>query len=249
MSDDVLSGKVAIVTGAGHPQGIGDAIATALQARGAAVITTDISGGDEQVDITDAAQVSKCIEKVVGEQGRLDILVNNAGVGVGSPYFLEQEANDFDLSFDVNVRGMMLMSQAAIPHLKKSGGGSIVNIASLCGLKAIASMPPVYTASKFAAVGMSKAIAMEFGANNIRCNAICPGSVDTQMRANAMALLAEKEGISLDEAEAAENASIALGRPAQPTEVASIVVYLCSPAGAYVTGTAIPVDGGMGLGL
>jgi NAD(P)-dependent dehydrogenase (short-subunit alcohol dehydrogenase family) len=96
---------------------------------------------------------------------------------------------------------------------------------------------------------MSKAIAMEFGADNIRCNAICPGSVDTQMRANAMALLAEQEGISLDEAEAAENASIALGRPAQPTEVASLVVYLCSPAGAYVTGTAIPVDGGMGLGL
>lgn len=249
MSSKVLTGKVAIVTGAGHAQGIGAAIAAALRAKGATVITTDISGSDERLDVTDVGQITACIKKILAANGQIDILVNNAGVGVGSANFLEQSAQDFELSFDVNVRGMMLMSQAVIPHMQRAGAGSIVNVASLCGLKAIASMPPVYTASKFAAVGMSKAIALEFGPDNIRCNAVCPGSVDTQMRANAMSLLAEHEGISLDEAEAAENSTIALGRPAQPAEVASLVAYLCSPAAAYITGTAIPVDGGMALGL
>jgi len=249
MSAPSLNNLVAIVTGAGHPQGIGAAIAIALRDAGATVITTDISGGDMQVDVTDRAQIESCVSDVVSAQGRIDILVNNAGVGVGSGAFLEQSEKDFALSFDVNVRGMMLFSQAVIPHMQSAGGGSIVNVASLSGLKAIPSIPPVYTASKFAAVGMTKAIAQEFGADNIRCNAVCPGSVDTQMRATAMELLARQEGISVEQAEEAENATIAMGRPADPAEVASLVSYLCSPAAAYLTGAALPVDGGMALGL
>ncbi len=244
-----MSGKVAIVTGAGHPRGIGAAIAERLSDDGATVITTDIRGGDEHVDVTDPVQIDDCVAKVIEQYGKIDILVNNAGVGVGSASFLEQTAMDFDLSFNVNVRGTMLFSQAVIPHMQSAGGGVIVNVASLCGLKAIPAMPPVYTASKFAAVGMTKAIAQEFGPDNIRCNAVCPGSVDTQMRTNAIELLAEEEDISVAEAEQAENASITLGRPAQPAEVASLVAYLCSPAAGYLTGVAIPVDGGMNFGI
>jgi 3-oxoacyl-[acyl-carrier protein] reductase len=213
------------------------------------VITTDIQGGDEHVDVTDPDQIGDCVAKILKQHGKIDILVNNAGVGVGSASFLEQTAGDFDLSFNVNVRGTMLFSQAVIPHMREAGGGAIVNVASLCGLKAIPAMPPVYTSSKFAAIGMTKAIAQEFGPANIRCNAVCPGSVDTQMRANAIALLAKEEGISVAEAEQAENASISLGRPAQPEEIATLVAYLCSPAAAYLTGAAIPVDGGMNFGI
>lgn len=244
-----MNGKVAIVTGAGHPRGIGAAIAARLADAGARVITTDIQGGDEHVDVTDPDQIGDCVAKILKQHGKIDILVNNAGVGVGSASFLEQTAGDFDLSFNVNVRGTMLFSQAVIPHMREAGGGAIVNVASLCGLKAIPAMPPVYTSSKFAAIGMTKAIAQEFGPANIRCNAVCPGSVDTQMRANAIALLAKEEGISVAEAEQAENASISLGRPAQPEEIATLVAYLCSPAAAYLTGAAIPVDGGMNFGI
>ncbi len=244
-----LDNKVAIVTGAGHPRGIGAAIATALRDEGATVITTDIRGADETVDVTDAAQIQRCVDKVIDDHGHIDILVNNAGVGVGSARLLEQTEQDFDLSFGVNVRGMLLFTQAVIPQMRTNGGGSIVNVASLSGLKAIPAIPPLYTASKFAAVGLTKAIAQEFGPENIRCNAVCPGSVDTQMRSTALALLAEQEGISVDEANAAENATIALGRPANPAEIASLVAYLCSPAATYITGAAIPVDGAMGIGL
>lgn len=244
-----MQGKVAIVTGAGHPQGIGAAIARCLTEAGVTVVTTDIEGGDERVDVTDRAQIDACVAKIIDQHGRIDILVNNAGVGVGSGEFLELTPDDFDLSFNVNVKGMMSFCQAVIPYMKSSGGGSIVNVASLCGLKAISSIPASYTASKFAAVGLTKAIALEFGRDNIRCNAVCPGSVDTQMRSAALQLLAEQEGISLEDAESAENAMITLGRAADPDDVGQLVAYLCSPSAAYLTGVAIPVDGGMKVGL
>lgn len=209
------------------------------------VVTTDLSGADMEVDVTDPAQIEKCVDEVARQYGRIDVLVNNAGVGVGSAKFLEQKADEFDLTFNVNVKGMVRFSQVVIPHLQSKGDGVIVNIASLCGLRAIPAIPPSYTASKFAVVGLTKAMALEFGADGIRVNAVCPGSVDTQMRANVMELLAEEEGISVEEAEAAENATIALGRPSSPDEIASVVAFLCGDEGQYVTGTAIPVDGGM----
>lgn len=240
-----MTNKVAIVTGAAHPKGIGAAIANRLREAGMTVVTTDLSGADMEVDVTDPAQIEKCVDEVARQYGRIDVLVNNAGVGVGSAKFLEQKADEFDLTFNVNVKGMVRFSQVVIPHLQSKGDGVIVNIASLCGLRAIPAIPPSYTASKFAVVGLTKAMALEFGADGIRVNAVCPGSVDTQMRANVMELLAEEEGISVEEAEAAENATIALGRPSSPDEIASVVAFLCGDEGQYVTGTAIPVDGGM----
>lgn len=240
-----MTEKIAIVTGAGHPRGIGVAVADQLRSHDVTVITTDLDGADLDVDVTDGTQIDRCVESVISDHGHIDILVNNAGVGVGSANFLEQKPEEFDLTYAVNVKGMVRFSQSVIPHMQTAGGGVIVNVASLCGLRAIPAIPPSYTASKFAVVGLTKAMALEFGANNIRVNAVCPGSVDTQMRANVMELLAKEEGISVEEAEAAENATISLGRPSTPSEVAAVVAFLCSNEAAYMTGAAIPIDGGM----
>lgn len=240
-----MAEKIAIVTGAAHPRGIGAAIANQLRDMNVTVVTTDLSGADRDVDVTDGTQIDSCVRSVIDQYGQIDILVNNAGVGVGSANFLEQKAEEIDLTFSVNVKGMVRFSQSVIPHMQKAGRGVIVNVASLCGLRALPAIPPAYTASKFAVVGLTKAMALEFGAENIRVNAVCPGSVDTQMRASAMELLAKEEGISLEEAEAAENAAISLGRPSSPGEVAAVVAFLCSDDAQYLTGAAIPVDGGM----
>ena len=237
--------KVAIVTGAGHATGIGAASAEALRNQGYTVITFDLQGADRSVDVTDPQQVAEAIQAVAADFGQLDALVNNAGVGVGSAHFLEQTSGDLDLTLAVNVKGLVHCCQAAIPHMLKTGGGAIVNVASLCGLRALPAIPHAYTASKFAVVGLTKSMALEFGPNHIRVNAVCPGSVDTQMRTKAIALLAEQEGISMTDAEALENATISLGRAATPYEVATLVAFLCSAEAAQITGAAIPVDGGM----
>ena len=258
----------AIVTGAGHPQGIGHAIALSLAKSGFNVAVCDlaengphllalvrdieehgVAAKDLAVDITRQDQVSTCVDQVIAEFGRVDVLVNNAGVAVGSPGFLEMTDADWDLSFAVNVKGMARFAQAVIPAMQAQASGVIVNISSLCGLRNIPPTPPCYTASKFAVIGITKAIAQEFGGDNIRCNAVCPGSIDTRMREIAMENIAQSSGISLEEAELEENAMISLGRPATPDEVAQVVTFLASPAAAYLTGAAIPVDGGMNFGL
>ena len=258
----------AIVTGAGHPQGIGHAIALSLAKAGFSVAVCDLAENSQHlhalarsiedygvaakdlvVDITRQEEVNACVDRVITDFGRIDVLVNNAGVAVGSPGFLEMTDADWDLSFDVNVKGMARFAQTVIPVMQAQAGGAIVNISSLCGLRNIPPTPPCYTASKFAVIGITKAIAQEFGGDNIRCNAVCPGSIDTQMREIAMENIAQSSGISLREAELEENATISLGRPATPEEVAQVVAFLASPAAAYLTGAAIPVDGGMNFGL
>lgn len=240
-----MSDEVAIVTGAGHPEGIGDAIAKRLRADGRTVVTADLQGADRDIDVTDSVQIDHCIRETLREHGRIDILINNAGIAEGPAGFLEQTAETFDRTFAVNVKGMVQFSQGVIPHMQQAGKGVIVNIASLSGLRAMAGIPPAYTASKFAVVGLTKAMALEFGADNIRINAVCPGSVDTAMRAKALELLAAAETITQTEAADLENELIALGRPAAPNEIAAVVAFLCATDSNYLTGAAIPVDGGM----
>lgn len=240
-----MPNQVAIVTGAAHPSGIGYAIASRLKADGHTVVTVDLEGADRDVDVTDKPQIERCIREIVQAHGRLDILVNNAGIAEGSDRFLEQTTDELDRTFAVNVKGMVQFSQGAIPHMQQKKAGVIVNIASLSGLRAMVGIPPAYTASKFAVVGLTKAMALEFGVDNIRVNAVCPGSVDTSMRAKALDLLAAAEAISRDDAAALENELIALGRPSTPAEIAAVVAFLCSEGCNYMTGAAIPVDGGM----
>ncbi len=263
-----LKGKKAIVTGAGHAKGIGHAIARKLAEEGADVAAIDLASAAEgleqtaavirdrgcqalalNADVRSTEQVEAVVEKVLGEFGQIDILVNNAGIGIGSEKFLELSDDDWMLTLEVNLLGAMRFARAALPSMCESGGGAITNIASLCGLRHIPPTPPPYTASKFAVVGLTKAIAMEFGAKGVRCNAICPGSVDTQMRDTVMELMAGDSGMTPAEADAEERATIALGRPARPHEIADTVAFLSGPGGSYITGAALPVDGGMGVGL
>lgn len=263
-----LTGKKAIVTGAGHAQGIGHAVALKLAREGADVAVVDLASAAEGLgevvaemsklgrrglavtaDIRVPSEVEAAAQSAREELGGIDILVNNAGVGIGSAEFLEVSEEDWMLTLEVNLLGAMRFMRAVIPGMCEKQSGAIVNVASLCGLRNIPLTPPPYTASKFALVGLTKAIASEFGAQGIRCNAVCPGSVDTQLRAKVLDLISGGSDMTTAEADAEERATIALGRPADPEEIAEAVAFLAGPAGSYLTGAALPVDGGMEVGL
>jgi 3-oxoacyl-[acyl-carrier protein] reductase len=262
-----LKGKVAIVTGAGKPDGIGRACVERLKDLGASVVLCEL-GGTEAIrqasvdypdastgvavthtDVTKAFDAEQAVALAEDTFGGLDILVNNAGVGVGSHDFLETPDSDWSLSMSVNLMGPVNFCKAAIPAMLKRGGGSIINISSLSGLGAIASIPACYTASKFAAIGFTKQLAIQYAPDSIRVNAICPGSVRTDMMKGAMELLAAEQGISVKEAEALEASTIPAGRAANPSEVADAVAFLAGDGSAYMTGVALPVSGGMPPGL
>lgn len=252
---ELLTGRVAIVSGAAHPRGIGRAIFDALVENGATVVGTDLDGAaglediqGQSCDVTNTMQIEALVTGVVAEHGRVDILVNNAGVGAGSADFMELTERDWDLCLAVNLRGVANFCRAVIPHMLE-GGGSIINVASLAGTGAMHAIPASYTASKFAAVGLTKQLAAQYAGNGIRVNALCPGSVITQMHENTMALLAESHGITPEQAQELEDANIPLGRSAQPEEIGSSAVYLASDLASYVTGVALPVAGGMSPGL
>lgn len=275
-----LDGKVAIVTGAGRPNGIGRATALRLASAGCAVVVTDICRpyegdlafyrvGDDRrqldalvdeivaaggralacaVDLTRREEIEACVAETLRAFGGLDILVNNAGTAVGVGPLLNMTARQWELSLAVNVTGTFQFCQAALPALIERGGGVIVNTASTAGLGASPLMAG-YVTSKFAVVGLSKAIAAEFGPLGIRCNAICPGMVDTDLGADEYEFIAAMEGITVEAARRRAAERIALRRPCRPEEVADVIVFLCSPAAGYLTGLALPVAGGMPPGL
>ena len=263
----MLKDQIAIITGAGHPAGMGKAIALKLASQGASVALVDIektpsllktvadlnANGGKAIalacDSTDTSQVNNCVAAVIKQFGRVDILINNAGISASIPYFLDISDDIWDLSYQVNVRGTAAFCRAAIPSMLKQKMGVIVNNASLCGIGAITSVPANYTASKFAVIGLTKAIALDYAEYNIRCNAVCPGVVNTGMREHAMRRIAEKENITLKQAQKHEDLSIAMKRAAQPEEVADLVLFLSGPDSAYITGAALPVAGGMAAGL
>ena len=263
-----LTDKVAIVTGCGHAGGIGQAIAVKLAEGGANVVVSDLpklqtdldrfatelrEHGVEALsiaaDIRIPNQIDACVTRTMNTLGRIDVLVNNAGVGAGSPCYVENTQADWDLSYQINLRGTALFCKAVLPIMEKQGGGVLINISSTAGLGATVGMPAPYVATKSAIVGLTKAIALEYGHSNIRAIAVCPGSVDTQMRPIALQVIAKAHQISVEEAAELENNDIALGRPAHPTEIADVVAYLVGPGASYVTGIALPVAGGITLGL
>jgi 2-keto-3-deoxy-L-fuconate dehydrogenase len=242
-----LKGKTALVTAAG--QGIGRAAVLAMAAEGARVLATDVNPGlladykgvanvrTEVLDVLDRA----AIERVVGSQATLNVLFNCAGF-VFNGTILQTEDRDWDFSFNLNVRSQFWAIRAALPKMIAGGGGSIINTASVAGsIKGIANRF-VYGATKAAVIGLTKAVAIDHVAQGIRCNAICPGTVDTPS-------LADRINASADPV-AARQAFIArqpMGRLAKAEEIAPLIVYLASDESAFATGQAFIVDGGIAI--
>jgi NAD(P)-dependent dehydrogenase (short-subunit alcohol dehydrogenase family) len=242
-------GKVALVTGAGS--GIGRASALLLARNGAKVVVGDldvatarktaqriVAEGGEAVgiamNVTSVAEVRAAVDCAVNTFGRLDLAHNNAGVLVTTPLEADDAEEAFDLAFAVNAKGVMLSMKYEIEAMLRTGGGAIVNTASTQGL--VASPQWAYVATKHACVGLTKAIAIAYAQQGIRVNAVCPGAVLTGMTETMVA--------AHPEAAAATAAMHPLGRFAQPEEIATIVAALLSDESSYMTGTAVPVDGG-----
>lgn len=237
-----LAGKVALVTAAA--QGIGRASAELFAAEGAEVLATDrdeakLSGlmgcRTRRLDVTDGDAVARLAEEV----GGLDVLFNCAGY-VHHGTILECEEADWDRSFELNVRAMFRVTKAFLPGMLGRGGGSIVNMASVAS--SVKGVPNrfAYGASKAAVVGMTKAIAADFAGRGLRCNAICPGTVETPSLDDRMRAQGDYE--------AARRAFVArqpMGRLGRPEEVAALALYLASDESSYTTGAVHVIDGAM----
>lgn len=246
-------GKVCIVTGAGS--GIGRAIAQKLAEEGGIVTCVDISrdtaeetaqiirsaGGEAQADVADVAvstEVDAIVEDVVRRLGRVDVLINNAGVNL--PGLVHEVSNEtIDRTLNVNVKGQIYGCRAVIPHMLAAGGGSIVNIASVNG---IVSEPflAIYSASKGASVMLTKGVALDYAKQNIRCNVVCPGWVDTPINYAHAEMLGGLQHVydTIDSFQP-------IGRPGEPREIANVAVFLASDEASFMTGSVVSVDGGM----
>ena len=240
-----LGGKRALVTAAG--QGIGRAIAEAFLREGADTTAIDISaealrgldGADTRVvDVRDGAALAS-----LAADGRVDVLVNAAGfVHAGS--ILECDDESWARSFELNVTPMFRLIRAVLPGMLAAGGGSIINIASMASsLKGVPNRR-AYGASKAAVIGLTKSVAADFVARGIRCNAICPGTVESPSLRQRMAEMAAAQGITAEAAEASFVARQPGGRLGRPEEIASLAVYLAADESGFTTGTTQVIDGG-----
>jgi 2-keto-3-deoxy-L-fuconate dehydrogenase len=244
-----LKGKVALVTGAGS--GIGRACAFAFAREGARVAlvgrtrakldqVAGEAGGNTFVctaDISKPADVERAITQAVAHFGELHVLLNNAGTLIAGTATSHTEA-EWDTTFATNVKGVWLLSRAALPYLRAAGGGSIINISSALGFVG-ARNRLAYSASKGAITIMTKSMALDHAAENIRVNAICPGVVETEMVAEFITKAPDPE--------AARKQRLGLhplGRFGKPEDIAHAAVYLASDESSWVTGAAFPIDGG-----
>jgi len=244
-----LAKKIALITGAGT--GIGRATALAFAREGARVVlmgrrlapleavAAEIGPAALPLagDVSHSADVARVVARTIEHFGGLDVLVNNAGVLIAGTAESHREA-DFDLTMDVNVKGVWLMAKAVIPHLRRAGGGSIVNLSSVGGLMGIANRV-AYGASKGAVTIMTKCMATDLAADHIRVNCICPGVVETELVADFIRKAPDPE--------AARKVRVGLhplGRFGEPEDIAACAVFLASDESSWVTGAAFPIDGG-----
>ena len=244
-----IEGKVAIVTGAAS--GMGRATAALFADEGAKVAALDVNADPLQsvvdeiagagypingwdLDVADLEAINRVVPDVAAHFGGIDILVNNAGVGAGGPVDGDDYEEKWRRAFDVLITAHVRIIRAALPYLRQSAGGRIVNIASTEGLGATKYASP-YTAAKTGVIGLTRSLAVELGTENITVNCVCPGPIRTGMT----------ESIPEDDKREYARRRVALKRYADPEEVAHATLSLVLPASTFITGVALPVDGGL----
>jgi len=251
MSDEMLKGKIALITGASS--GIGRGAALVFARHGAKLVLADVNaeGGAETVamvraasgeasfvktDVARASEVEALIQRIVAQHGRLDCAFNNAGIdgAMGTTHACAED--NWDQVLSVNLKGVWLCMKYEIRQMLAQGGGAIVNTASAAGLVAYPGLP-AYVASKHGVVGLTRAAAVEYAKQNIRVNAVCPGAIRTPMLEDAI-----RAGIMSEEQAAALQPN---GRLGTPEEIGESAAWLCSGRASFVLGHALSVDGGM----
>lgn len=245
-----LEGKVAVVTGGNA--GIGEAIAKRFADEGASVVIT--GRRQQELDhvvnvirlhkgtvlgvagsVTDDTHVRDVIRRTLDSFGKIDVLVNNAGIGAFGKRLHETDDATWASVLDVNVTGVFRMTRAVIPQMLKQGRGTIINVSSIASLVGLSGLA-AYTASKGALDAFTRAVAVEYAQDGIRCNVVNPGLIDTPMAASLMANPDMLQAIL---------SQYAIRRPGKPEEVANLILYLASDESTWVTGTTFPIDGGM----
>ncbi|EJM70075.1 dehydrogenase of unknown specificity, short-chain alcohol dehydrogenase [Pseudomonas sp. GM50] len=245
----LLQGKIAIITGAASARGIGRATALTFAQHGARVVILDLDESAARdaaatlgeghlglaANVADETQVQAAVAKVLEHYGRIDILVNNAGI-TQPIKTLDIRPSDYDKVLDVSLRGTLLMSQAVIPVMRAQAAGSIVCMSSVSAQRGGGIFGgPHYSAAKAGVLGLGKAMAREFGADNIRVNSITPGLIHTDITG----------GLMQDERRHAIIESIPLGRLGAAQDVANAALFLASDLSSYLTGITLDVNGGM----
>jgi len=248
-----LAGKVAIVTGAG--QGIGEGIARVLAREGARVVVADINERNARsvadalradgleaaavrVDVADEESVKNMVNFTLSQFGVPDVLVNNAGVGVYKT-ILDTSLEEWNRCLSIDLTGVFLCSKYVVPHMQANGGGSIVNIASVHSYQNVPATAP-YAAAKGGVVALTREMALDFGKDKIRVNAVCPGWIHTPLTQGIFEASGDAEKMKREVAERQ-----VLGRLGTPEDVGLAVLYLASDDSSFVTGSSLFVDGGL----
>jgi NAD(P)-dependent dehydrogenase (short-subunit alcohol dehydrogenase family) len=250
-----LDGKVAVVTGGAS--GIGERTAKVFVDQGARVVIADMQEARgrevaralgpaarfERAEVSREADVRRAIERAVEEFGRLDVLFNNAGFGGALGPIEDTAVEEWDLTFQVLVRGVFLGIKHAAPVMKRQGSGSIVSTASVAGLRAGYS-PHAYAAAKAAVIQLTSSVALELAEHGVRVNCICPGMIATPLAANAVG----RDASLVERAREGMVGAQPIPRAGDPDDIAQAALWLAGPASTFVTGQALVVDGGLTAG-